>query len=1414
MNRLTCLVTALLVLLCGMPMDGVSISDTGEPGGMRGGGKTIVVNASGGGDYTRIQWAVDNASDGDTVYVEAGNYYESINITSNGINLTGEGSSSTTIIGSNRTICIDIRSSNNVISGFNITNSNCGVSIVGGEYNIIHNNTLYKNDGSIGLKDTRWSEVKNNILTYPSVFNIGIRNGSEDRIENNNLTGIVECNIFLHESREIALVNNNLEGGDLRFTQGQSGYHWEWYNEDYHHPNGGGRGDGQGQGQGQGQIMPVIWEYYLNHDIIGNERNCLPLRYYSKMTDFTVPANSGQVVIVGCKNFTLSESEVIFDLSILASKNGTIKNNTFFGTKMIFKHSGNLTIEGNCFNQHYVSIDICNVITFNRNLLFDCCLVIDYSEDLQIIGNNGDRSSLYIGPFSLNIDILENTFSNNSGNGILIDDMKIFNISIENNICSGNNESGIRGWADLCSDNICNNNRMYGIYGGSNILLNNTCNNNGWDGINSGYVDQVAFNNCTNNCRFGMNLAVYSSKIHHNNLISNSDSGIFVYNFWDKESQIFENNFISNSRNGIQVQVNGSKIRWDDGNSRGNFWSDYTRRYPDAQNNGTVWNIPYVINSSENMKDRSPLVNPVNIDHIAPIAKTVNTITVKQHETVIFDGSMSYGYPMISNYTWTFNYNSSLIHLYGPAPSFTFHKVGTYPVTLTVTNEINETDTDLMAVTVLDGETPTANAGDNMTIETGGTVHFNGTNSTDNIAIVNYTWYFSYNNSNVTLYGPTPSFTFHTPGTYVVTLTVNDAENNSDQDNMTVTVRSPEISHSIIVDASGNGDFLTIQEGIDNSQPGGTVFVREGHYRENVFINKTLDLEGAGKLNTTLDGGWLGDGITIESAWVNVSGFLVFNCNYGVVMKGNHSTVRDLNCTGNIIGIVLLDSRYGTVKNSNCDYNYGAGIYITSSDFNIIENCTCDHNRQVGLSFYYSTDNVLRNGSCSYNNGYGLYSYWLSNYNEITGYTCRFNNKSGIYIFDSFYNDIGHCKSDHNNADGIYLMTTGSTVSNCTAGFNELRGFHLYHTDQSTIEDCISEGNRGEGMILKYSEENSIIRNIFAANELGMKIVTSSSSNLIHSNDFILNGNEEKQAWDDGSNVWNTAGTGNFWSDWTTPDADVDGIVDNPYVLTGTSNASDLFPLAYSISGYIPALVPADNDTTPGNDTEEDSDGDGHSDEDEREAGSDPDDNMSTPLDLDGDGVMNEDDDYPLDPERWERDRGKRRSNFTYMLLLVVIVSIIMFIGVLGYTRIKRKRILDNDNRHSIYAYIIHHPGARFGTIKKELGISNGTLSHHIRKLEEAKLVRTRRKGNFRFIYPTCMDEDPVPLTPVQNDMIRILKRHEGISADALGAEMGKGRKTVLYHLGNLGDMGLVRCEEWEMEKCWFMERGENGDDR
>jgi len=83
--------------------------------------------------------------------------------------------------------------------------------------------------------------------------------------------------------------------------------------------------------------------------------------------------------------------------------------------------------------------------------------------------------------------------------------------------------------------------------------------------------------------------------------------------------------------------------------------------------------------------------------------------------------------------------------------------------------------TDARNVTVRDITSPVANAGSNITVEQYDTLTFDGTKSSDNVGITNYTWTFNYNDSDIILYGPHPPFFFDTPGNYTITLRVRDA---------------------------------------------------------------------------------------------------------------------------------------------------------------------------------------------------------------------------------------------------------------------------------------------------------------------------------------------------------------------------------------------------------------------------------------------------------------------------------------------------------------------------------------------------------------------------------------------------------------------------------------------------------------
>lgn len=74
---------------------------------------------------------------------------------------------------------------------------------------------------------------------------------------------------------------------------------------------------------------------------------------------------------------------------------------------------------------------------------------------------------------------------------------------------------------------------------------------------------------------------------------------------------------------------------------------------------------------------------------------------------------------------------------------------------------------------------------------------------------------------------------------------------------------------------------------------------------------------------------------------------------------------------------------------------------------------------------------------------------------------------------------------------------------------------------------------------------------------------------------------------------------------------------------------------------------------------------------------------------------------------------------------------------ILCYTS-RDKGLLNNEKRRLILSYIGEHPGEHYRRIKRELNIASGTLRHHLRRLEEAEMIRSERVGKYRHFYPIC----------------------------------------------------------------------------
>ena len=112
-------------------------------------GNTLYVGGSGPGNYTSIQEAIDNSTNGDIIFVYNGTYNENIDTKLKKIDLVGEDREITVIDGQTSSPTVKIGTSDVSISGFTIlgTSPEAAVQVVSLAENIIISDNIIQNGG-------------------------------------------------------------------------------------------------------------------------------------------------------------------------------------------------------------------------------------------------------------------------------------------------------------------------------------------------------------------------------------------------------------------------------------------------------------------------------------------------------------------------------------------------------------------------------------------------------------------------------------------------------------------------------------------------------------------------------------------------------------------------------------------------------------------------------------------------------------------------------------------------------------------------------------------------------------------------------------------------------------------------------------------------------------------------------------------------------------------------------------------------------------------------------------------------------------------------------------------------------------------------------------------------------------------
>ena len=320
------------------------------------------------------------------------------------------------------------------------------------------------------------------------------------------------------------------------------------------------------------------------------------------------------------------------------------------------------------------------------------------------------------------------------------------------------------------------------------------------------------------------------------------------------------------------------------------------------------------------------------------------------------------------------------------------------------------------------------------------------------------------------------------------------------------------------------------------------------HYesRDPIFIHGDDDFHERAAIE-----GWPGDG-TEDNPFI-IEGYLLSDSPNTLIYISDTSSsfiIRDnflIGLDANYNALECNNVRNGIIQN-NTIVNSSNGIVFYGGEDNSIINNTVYRNSLVGIRLEGSNFNKIHNNSAFQNNEHGFWLFDSSN-NLLSSNTGFDNTYCGIKLVDF---------SDNNALVNNFVYDNGES------------GIWLSLSSANFLYNNSSQTNSGMGIdITDSSLDNLVTRNFLSNNnQFGIK-TGSSHSNQIVENNFLDNAPFfSAQAYDD--RAGNTF-TNNFWNDHTSPDADVDGIVDTPYLIEGDIS-SDRYPVT-SLIDFKPIII-------------------------------------------------------------------------------------------------------------------------------------------------------------------------------------------------------------------------------------------------
>ena len=359
------------------------------------------------------------------------------------------------------------------------------------------------------------------------------------------------------------------------------------------------------------------------------------------------------------------------------------------------------------------------------------------------------------------------------------------------------------------------------------------------------------------------------------------------------------------------------------------------------------------------------------------------------------------------------------------------------------------------------------------------------------------------------------------------------------------------------INDAGNGDTVLVYDGTyeENVKVNKRLTIRSKNGADATIVQAAKSNDHV--FEVTADyvniSGFMMKGAATDSYYYNLNGIYLRGSNNNSILNNtclnnrdgisleyssNNSILNNI-CINNGDGIDLEYSSNNSISNNNCSNNEG-GIYLEYSNNNSISNNTYSSNNWHGIHLEYSNNNSISNNTCSSNNEDGIHLRY-SNNNKLTGNVML---KNGIVIWSYSISDYTHEIDTTNTVNGkpVYywkdveggripdsagqvilvnctnIAIENQNLSNASVGIqivfsscitiknnncsNGTAGIYLWYSNENSISNNNCSSNNYVGVFLWYSNENSVSNNNCSSNNYdgGIYLLGSNNSNISNNN--------------------------------------------------------------------------------------------------------------------------------------------------------------------------------------------------------------------------------------------------------------------------------------------------------------------------